>query len=122
MSPPKTETMANPASVNQVAINYVNWLIGVSAHLKSVPSTPNNWDQIYREHYPRIARLCRMMLTDDDDARETAQEVFIKALEYYRSDHAPNNWAAWLTRVAVNACHDRAIGNCSMISRESSTS
>jgi len=77
------------------------------AHLKSVLSTPNNWDQIYREHHPRILRLCRMMLSDDDDARETAQEVFIKALEHYRSDGAPNNWAAWIKRVAVNACHDR---------------
>lgn len=77
------------------------------AHLKSVPSTPNNWDQIYREHHPRITRLCRMMLTDDDEARETAQEVFVKALEHFRSAGAPNNWTAWLTRVAVNACHDR---------------
>jgi RNA polymerase sigma factor (sigma-70 family) len=77
------------------------------AHPKSVPSTPNNWDQIYREHHPRITRLCRMMLADVEEARETAQEVFVKALEHYRSHGAPNNWAAWITRVAVNTCHDR---------------
>lgn len=77
------------------------------AHLKSVPSTPNNWDEIYREHHPRVTRLCQMMLSNRDEAQETAQEVFVKALEHYRSDGAPNNWAAWLTRVAVNTCHDR---------------
>jgi RNA polymerase sigma-70 factor (ECF subfamily) len=77
------------------------------AHLKSVPSTPNNWDQVYRDHHPRIARLCRMMLSDDDEAQETAQEVFVRALDHYRADGAPDSWAAWLTRVAVNACHDR---------------
>ncbi len=77
------------------------------AGLKSVPGTPNNWDQIYRQHHPRIVRLCRMMLSDASEAEESAQEVFVKALEHYRAEGAPNNWAAWLTRVAANACHDR---------------
>src|SRR5579883_2115730 len=77
------------------------------ARLKSVPGTPNNWEQVYREHHPRVSRLCHMMLSDAHEAEETAQEVFVKALEHYRGDGAPDNWAAWLTRVAANACHDR---------------
>jgi RNA polymerase sigma-70 factor (ECF subfamily) len=68
---------------------------------------PNDWEEIYREHYQRVTRLCRMMLADAHEAKESAQEVFVRALEHYRSTGAPNNWAAWLTRVAVNACHDR---------------
>ena len=79
----------------------------MSARLKAVPGTPNNWDRVYRDHYPRVLRLCRMMLSDANEAEESAQEVFVKAMEHYRVDGAPDNWEAWLTRVAVNACRDR---------------
>lgn len=35
------------------------------------------------------------------------QEVFLKAHEAERLGRVPANWAAWLTRVAVNGCRDR---------------
>ena len=35
------------------------------------------------------------------------QDVFLKAHEAARFGRPPTDWGAWLTRVAVNACHDR---------------
>lgn len=35
------------------------------------------------------------------------QEVFLKAHEAQRLRRGPDDWGAWLTRVAVNACRDR---------------
>lgn len=47
------------------------------------------------------------MLGDPQEAEDVVQEVFLKAHEAERLGRAPMDWAAWLTRVAVNACRDR---------------
>jgi RNA polymerase sigma-70 factor, ECF subfamily len=64
-------------------------------------------EMLYEEHHQRIGRLCLMMLGNPEDARDVAQEVFLKALQQRKDADEPRDWSAWLTRVAVNACHDR---------------
>ena len=68
---------------------------------------PPDLDALYRDHHPRILRLCRMMLGDPDEGDEAAQEVFVRMLGQRRGGVEPAQWGAWLTRVAINACHDR---------------
>jgi RNA polymerase sigma-70 factor (ECF subfamily) len=68
---------------------------------------PPELDEIYRQHHQRIVRLCRMMLGDADEGDEAAQEVFVRMLAQRRGGVEPAQWGAWLTRVAINACHDR---------------
>jgi RNA polymerase sigma-70 factor, ECF subfamily len=58
-------------------------------------------------HYGRLRRLCRLLLGDPQEAEDVVQEVFLKAHEVEQLGRAPMDWAAWLTRVAVNACRDR---------------
>jgi RNA polymerase sigma factor (sigma-70 family) len=58
-------------------------------------------------HYGRLRRLCRVLLADAQEAEDVVQEVFLKAHEAEQLGRPPMDWAAWLTRVAVNACHDR---------------
>jgi RNA polymerase sigma-70 factor (ECF subfamily) len=58
-------------------------------------------------HYGRLRRLCRLLLGDLQEAEDVVQDVFLKAHEAARFGRPPMNWGAWLTRVAVNACHDR---------------
>jgi RNA polymerase sigma factor (sigma-70 family) len=58
-------------------------------------------------HYGRLRRLCALLLGDREEAKEVVQDVFMKAWVAARGAGAPNDWAAWLTRVTVNACHDR---------------
>jgi RNA polymerase sigma-70 factor, ECF subfamily len=62
---------------------------------------------LYEEHHRRIGRLCLMLLGNPEDANDVAQEVFLKVVQHYGTADEPRDWSAWLTRVAVNACHDR---------------
>jgi len=64
-------------------------------------------ESLFRTQYPRIVRLCRLLLLDAYEAEEVTQEVFEKLVRQWQSDNTIVSWEAWLTRVAVNACHDR---------------
>jgi RNA polymerase sigma-70 factor (ECF subfamily) len=62
------------------------------------------FDTLYRAQFPRLVRLCRLLLDDPTEAQDVAQEVFVKLMA---GPPAAGSAAAWLTRVAVNVCHDR---------------
>ncbi|HUM15006.1 MAG TPA: sigma-70 family RNA polymerase sigma factor [Candidatus Nitrosotalea sp.] len=64
-------------------------------------------DTLVTAHYGRLRRLCRLLLGDLQEAEDVVQDVFLKAHEAARFGQPPVDWGAWLTRVAVNACHDR---------------
>jgi len=65
------------------------------------------FEDLYRAHYGRIMRLCRLLLHDTQEAEEAAQEVFLKLLRVSKGLTGVMVWEAWLTRVAVNTCRDR---------------
>jgi RNA polymerase sigma-70 factor (ECF subfamily) len=68
---------------------------------------PASYEALYRTHYARVLRLCRLLLHDAGEAEDVAQEVFLKLLQASRTETRPMAWGPWLTRVAVNACRDR---------------
>ncbi len=67
------------------------------------------FEQLYREHSPRIYALClRLKAGDSPDASELLQDVFVKAwrrLDTFRGDCA---FASWLHRLAVNTMLESA--------------
>jgi RNA polymerase sigma-70 factor, ECF subfamily len=67
------------------------------------------FEQLYREHSPRIYALClRLKAGDKTDATELLQDVFVKAwrrLDTFRGDCA---FASWLHRLAVNTMLESA--------------
>jgi RNA polymerase sigma-70 factor (ECF subfamily) len=65
------------------------------------------YETLYREHRDRIDRLCRVLLTDADEAADVAQDVFAKLHHATATEVRTMDWRAWLSRVAVNACRDR---------------
>jgi len=65
------------------------------------------YEELYKVHYRRVQRLCRLLLQNVSEAEEVEQEIFLKMLRQYRAESWPTDWRAWLTRVTVNACHDR---------------
>jgi RNA polymerase sigma-70 factor (ECF subfamily) len=65
------------------------------------------YDDLHRAHRERVARLCRAILADPDEAGDAVQDVFTKLHRALGTETRPMDWAAWLTRVTVNACRDR---------------
>lgn len=77
------------------------------AKVDGLPAQQDDFRDLYAEHQARVLRLCRLLLADPEEAEETAQEVFLKALRSYRSGERPQAWNKWLATVAINACRDR---------------
>ena len=69
--------------------------------------TEEGYRELYRTHYGRVFRLCRLLLADRHEAEDVAQEVFTILLREWERPERPMLWGAWLTRVTVNACHRR---------------
>jgi RNA polymerase sigma-70 factor (ECF subfamily) len=65
------------------------------------------YDDLHRAHRGRVTRLCRVLLADEDEAADVAQEVFAKLHLAFTTDPRTIEWRGWLTRVTVNACRDR---------------
>lgn len=68
---------------------------------------PRWYEDLYRVHYSRVVRLCRLLLADPHEAEDVAQEVFVKLLQVSKTETRGMAWEPWLTRVTVNACRDR---------------
>ncbi len=77
------------------------------AKVDVLPLEHEDFRDLYAGYQVRILRLCRLMLTDADEAEEVAQEVFLKAFRFFRSGQRPDAWDKWLVTVAINACRDR---------------
>ena len=80
---------------------------GIVANTHSLPAVQAHYEQLYRLHYPRVMRLCRLLLADAHEAEDVAQEVFVKLWRASQVETRAMAWEPWLTRVTVNACRDR---------------
>jgi len=74
---------------------------------QAAPRWQAHCEALYRQHATRLERLARLVLGDRHEAEEVAQEVFLKLIRAYDGPVVPIDWAAWLTRVTINACRDR---------------
>jgi RNA polymerase sigma-70 factor, ECF subfamily len=77
-------------------------MVGTAAAAHSV-----NYEELYCAHRPRVLRLCRLLLSDPDEAHDVSQEVFVKVLHQLSASGEEVAWGPWLNRVTVNACRDR---------------
>ena len=75
--------------------------------LTTTPPWHAQCEVLYREHSPRLLRLCRLLLRNPQEAEDVAHEVFLKLVESSRATDRTMAWGPWLTRVAINACRDR---------------
>jgi len=65
------------------------------------------FSQIYDEHFNRIYRYCVLRISDEMEAEDMAQQVFLQALQNigsYKWTGAP--FSAWLFRIAHNQVVD----------------
>lgn len=59
---------------------------------------------LVERHQERLLRVCRRMLGDPEEARDAAQEVFLKAYRKAESFRPRGRVYTWLYRIAMNHC------------------
>jgi RNA polymerase sigma-70 factor (ECF subfamily) len=62
-----------------------------------------DWSELYRTTFPELVRFLHRKVWDPDQARDLAQEAFVRALR-----DPPERPRAWLFRVAANLARDEA--------------
>ncbi|MDH4209917.1 MAG: sigma-70 family RNA polymerase sigma factor [candidate division WOR-3 bacterium] len=65
---------------------------------------PEPFDELVRRHSVKIHDLCYKILRNYDDARDMAQETFIKAYRKIKKFDGRSKFSTWLYRIAVNNC------------------
>ncbi|MGE0132953.1 MAG: RNA polymerase sigma factor [Blastocatellales bacterium] len=66
------------------------------------------FDQIIISHQRRVISLAWRMLGNREDARDAAQETFLRVFRYLDRFDPAQDFSGWLYRIAVNACRDLA--------------
>ncbi len=63
--------------------------------------TPPSWEEIVREHSPRVYRLAYRLTGNPQDAEDLTQDTFIRV---FRSldDYTPGTFEGWLYRITTN--------------------
>lgn len=62
------------------------------------------FDELVRRHEVKIHNLCYKMLKNYDDAKDMAQETFLKAYRNMNKFDGRAKFSTWLYRIAVNSC------------------
>jgi len=65
------------------------------------------WEALVREYQSRVYAVTRHYLRDPEEARDTAQEVFIRLYQRLDAYDGRDSFKAWLLQVARNASIDR---------------
>ena len=60
------------------------------------------YEDLVRQHHPRIYNLLYHMTANREDAQDLAQEVFLKAHAALRRFHGTSSFYTWIYRIAVN--------------------
>lgn len=63
------------------------------------------FEQIYRDNYPKIFRLCQGYANGDEAlSKDLTQEIFIKCWQHMGSFRNHAKLSTWIYRIAVNTC------------------
>ena len=62
------------------------------------------YDELMRRHQIKIHDLCYKILRNYDDAKDMAQETFLKAYRKINKFGGRSKFSTWLYRIAVNNC------------------
>src|SRR5258708_30399006 len=64
------------------------------------------FSELSARHRQRVERLCQRFFSDQEIARDLAQEAFLKAFAALASYRAEMPFGAWLRAIVVNVCYD----------------
>lgn len=66
------------------------------------------FEQIMLATEQRVVSIAWRMLGNSDDARDAAQEVYLRVFKYLGRFRAGEDFRGWLYRITINVCHDLA--------------
>jgi len=66
------------------------------------------FEQLLLAHQQRVMATAWRMLGNVEDARDAAQEVFLRLYKHLPKYDAQQEFAGWLYRIVINVCHDVA--------------
>jgi RNA polymerase sigma-70 factor, ECF subfamily len=66
----------------------------------------DSFTELAARHRPRVERLCRRFFSDEEMARDIAQESFIRAYTALATYRAEMPFGGWLRAIVVNLCYD----------------
>ena len=66
-----------------------------------------SFDSLVLRHQERVMNLCFRMVGDYDDAKDCAQDTFIKVYRSLGGFRYESAFSTWLYRIAVNTCKNR---------------
>ncbi len=64
------------------------------------------FSELAGRHRVRVERLCQRFFSDQEVARDLAQEAFLKAFAALATYRAEMPFGAWLRAIVVNCCYD----------------
>src|SRR5262245_45614082 len=64
------------------------------------------FDQLMINHQQKVITLAWRMLGNQDDARDAAQETFLRVYKHLNKVDPARDFSGWLYRIAVNVCRD----------------
>jgi RNA polymerase sigma-70 factor (ECF subfamily) len=64
------------------------------------------FSELSSRHRQRVERLCQRFFSDQEIARDLAQEAFLKAFAALASYRAEMPFGAWLRAIVTNVCYD----------------
>jgi RNA polymerase sigma-70 factor (ECF subfamily) len=68
---------------------------------------PLAWEALVRRHQSRVYAVAYHYLRDAEEARDQAQEIFIRVYERLHTFRGEERFLPWMLRLARNACIDR---------------
>ena len=72
---------------------------------KMKKGTRKEFENLYRQHYQKVLRLCLGYVSGDKDlAQDLLQESFIKVWEHWDNFKGTSSRSTWLYRITVNTC------------------
>jgi len=66
------------------------------------------FEEIMVRYQRRVINTAWRMLGNKEDARDAAQDVFLRVFKYLKSFRSSEDFDGWLYRIIVNACRDIA--------------
>lgn len=64
------------------------------------------FEQIITSYQHRVLSIAWRMLGNREDARDAAQEVFLRVYKYLKGFKPDQDFSGWLYRIVVNVCRD----------------